>query len=155
MMAFIFQSLTKEIRMHYLAKVSLILTSVCVAVLFLMYMFIQFNSRTFVNLSPLAIVIMILVIDIFMRGYLRKGPDKSALLITQTVALSYILFFIMAQRPITTFLLAHPEIVLYSALINILIGNWKGFRWNEYFRFKNIKLPEPADTYDTSYPQEK
>ncbi len=153
--AFILQSLTKEIRMHYLAKVSLILTSVCIAVLFLMYIFIQFNSHTFVNLNPLSIVIIILVIDIFMRGYLRKGSDKSALLITQTIILSYTLFFIMAQPTIAEFLIDHPEIVLYSILINIFIGRWKGFRWSEYVRFKNIKLPEPADTYDTTYTQEK
>jgi len=153
--AYIFQSLTKEMRMHYLAKVTLILTSVCVAVLFLMYAFIQFYNRTFVNLNPLAIVIIILVIDIFMKGYLRKGPEKSAYLIIQTVGISYALFFIMSQIEIKDFLLAHPEVVLYSVLVNIFIGKWKGFRWSEYLRFKNIKLPEPADTYDSTYPEEK
>src|SRR3989344_4931386 len=86
--ASLFQSLAKEIRLHYLAKVSLILTCMSVAIFFLLYALIQFNERTFISLSPLAVIIIILVVDIFTRGQLRKGPEKSAYLISQTIILS-------------------------------------------------------------------
>lgn len=153
--AYLFQSLSKDIRIHYLAKISLILTCMSIAILFLLYAFIQFNNRTFISLSPLAVIIIVLVVDIFTRGHLRKGPEKSAYLIIQTVALAYMLFLIMSQDFFKDFLLNHPEFILYTILVNIFIGRWKGFRWSEYFRFKNIKLPEPADTYDSTYTQEK
>ena len=153
--AYLFQSLAKEIRLHYLAKVSLILTCMSVAFFFLLYALIQFNERTFISLSPLAVIIIILVVDIFTRGQLRKGPEKSAYLISQTIILSFVLFLIMSVQWTKQILLSHPEIVLYTILINIFVGRWRGFRLSEYLRFKNIKLPEPADTYDSLPSQDK
>ena len=122
---------------------------------FLLYALIQFNERTFISLSPLAVIIIILVVDIFTRGQLRKGPEKSAYLISQTIILSFVLFLIMSVQWTKQILLSHPEIVLYTILINIFVGRWRGFRLSEYLRFKNIKLPEPADTYDSLPSQDK
>lgn len=153
--AYVFQNFTREIRIHYLAKVSLILTFVTATMFFLLYGLLQFNNRTFIDLSPLSVVVIILVTDIFIRGFLRKGPEKSAQLILQTVGLSYVLFFIIAQPQIKDFFLNHPEAVLYTILVNIFMGRWRGFRWSEYLRFNHIKLPDVPDTYDTDYTKEK
>jgi hypothetical protein len=48
-------------------------------------------------------------------------------------------YYVVSWDVLTTFILAYPEALLLTFVINILMGKWVGLRISEYIRFRAIK----------------
>ena len=94
----------------------------------------------------MALINLIVVLDIFVKSYIRKGPIKSVKLILNTIGLAFVISILMEQPFMQKLLFAHPEITLYSLVIDVLLGRWTGLRLSEYLRFKDINIKSDDDT---------
>lgn len=134
------QSITRELRLHYLSKVSIITAVVTSVVFFMLYIATELQAANFMRLSPMSFIIMILVLDIFVKSYVRKGHKKALLFIGNTIGLAFAIFIIATQPIVRQTVLAYPEITLFTIVINIFLGRWRQLRLSEYFRFKDINI---------------
>ena len=149
--ALLLQMIMSEVRLHYLAKISLAMSAVTGVIFALLYLAGEVANDTFIKLNPIAILIVIIVMEVFIRSYIRKGWRKSLFLVANTVGLAYLIFFVIAQENVKNFVLAHPEVILFTVFFNIIIGRWRGLRLSEYLRFKNIHM---TSFYDSEYNKE-
>lgn len=144
--ALFLQSVSASMRMHYISKVSIITTLVSVFALFTLYIGTEINALSYILIHPMALIILIVVLDIFVKNYIRKGPIKSVKLILNTIGLAFVISILMEQAFMQKLLFAHPEITLYSLVIDVLLGRWTGLRLSEYLRFKDINIKSDDDT---------
>ncbi len=144
--ALFLQSVSASMRMHYISKVSIITTLVSVFALFTLYIGTEINALSYILIHPMALIILIVVLDIFVKSYIRKGPIKSVKLILNTIGLAFVISILMEQAFMQKLLFAHPEITLYSLVIDVLLGRWTGLRLSEYLRFKDINIKSDDDT---------
>src|SRR3989338_1974105 len=151
LVALLLQIFLAEIRLHYLAKISIAMSFVTIVTFMLLYFASEVVNDTFIKLNPISVLIVIVVMEIFIRSYIRKGWRKSLILIANTIGLSYVMFIILAQNSFKEFVLKHPEVIIYSIVLNIIIGSWRGLRISEFLRFKDI---HSTTFYDSEYPKE-
>ena len=148
--ALVFQNLTKDFRMHYVSKVSIILSIVSLVIFAILHIATELNRYDFVKLNTIAILIIVLVVDAFVRSYIRKGWKQSISLILNTIGLSFLMFIIISQDVVKTFVIAHPEITLYTVVADVILGKWSSMRISEFLRFRHISLKDSNDTQRTT-----
>lgn len=139
------QKIMREFRMHYVAKVSSIITLATVGAFGMLYLATELQAANFMRLNPAAFVIMITMLDLFTRTYIRKGDKKARILIGNTIGLAFVIFALMAQPFVRTSMLHYPEIVFYTLIVNVLVGQSRGLRLTEYLRFKDISIKPSND----------
>jgi hypothetical protein len=69
---------------------------------------------------------------------IEKGSRVAFLLALETLVISVAGYFLISWDRLTALLLAYPWLVLFTFLINIALGKWRGLRLTEYFRFAKI-----------------
>lgn len=144
--AYLVQGLTQSLRMHYLSKVSIVTAVVTMGVFVMLYLATELQQVNFMRLNPSAFLIMILMLDLYVRSYVRKGQKKAFHLIANTLGLAFLIFIIMASPFIRSTMMRYPEIVFYTIIVNMFIGQSRGLRLSEYFRFKDINIKESNDS---------
>ena len=137
---------TKDIHLHYLSKISIIVSAVSFLIFVMLYAAVAINIASFAQLSIVAVLMIVLVTESFVRTYIRKGMYKAMNYITNTILLSFIIFIIIAQNPFKQAVLNHPEFAIYAVIADLILGRWRGLRVSEYFRFKDINLKDSNDT---------
>jgi len=138
--------LSKDIRLHYLAKMSIIITLATLAVLAGIIVMVQMNIPLFNQHAPLAFIIMIFALDIFIKTYIRKSAPKTIRYMINTLGLAFGIYFFISIRPLQEAILTYPEIIGGLLLVNFLIGRWTSLRFTEYFRFKDINIKDLHDS---------
>jgi hypothetical protein len=133
--------LTKRTRLHYLPKMSLVLSIVTLAVLGFLVVAANFNRSSFIAVDPLPILLLITVSEQMISIYIKKGRKAAYMLITGTLLVSALIFILISWKQLQNVLLTHPYLSLVTLILNFIIGKWKGFRIKEYFRFKPITDP--------------
>jgi hypothetical protein len=141
----VLQKLVREFRMHYVAKVSIIMSLLSVVAFLMLYIATEFQAVNFMRLNPAAFVIMITMMDLFARTYVRKGEKKARILVANTIGLAFVIFTLMAQPFVRTGMLHYPEIVFYTIIVNIMVGQSRRLRLSEYLRFKDISIKPSND----------
>lgn len=150
LLALFLQRASGQMRMHYMSKVSIITTLVSIGVLGMLYVATELSSLSFMLVHPMSFIILIVVLDLFVKSYIRKGPIKSVKLILNTLGLAFAVSALMGQSFMQSLLFSFPEITLYSLVADVLLGRWTGLRLSEYFRFKDINIKSDDDIQHNS-----
>ncbi len=140
-----FESIARDVRLHYLSKMSIITTVITTVVFFMLYVAAEIGAANFIRISPISFIIMILVLDIYVKSFIRKGYQKAISRIIKTIVLTFVIFAIVGQTIVQVTVLAYPEIALLSIIINLFLGSWRQLRLSEYIRFKDINLKQLLD----------
>lgn len=143
---YLIQRLLREVRMHYLAKLTMAMTLSSILSLVFLYNFHPQTYFSSLKLGIMPIIFIALIVDLVIRNYVRKGFRKSFILLAYTLALCFSIFSLFAQDWFITFVLRHPEIAVLSMVIAFLIGQWKGLRLTEYIRFNDLLTQEDEPT---------
>lgn len=130
----ILKYLTRKLSIHYLPRMSILLTLVSLIVLSLLPLFKYFN----LPLSPLPIIMLITLSDIYLTSQIQKGYKKAGTLYLETVIVSSIIFMLVSWTSFRSFLMAYPELIIIAVGIDIIIGKWTGLRITEFYRFKSV-----------------
>jgi hypothetical protein len=122
--------LTRGVHLHYLARVSLI---IWLAIL------VVFGGIFFFKTPLSAVLILILVGENLLEVQISRGTKEAVSLITETLVLAILGWFLLSWKWLQKTVLTEPEIFLIlTAVGNILLGRFTGLRLLEYKRFRRL-----------------
>jgi PKD repeat protein len=128
----------RKLRLLYLPRMALVLTSVSLALLVLLGLGVANDRSSILSFSIFPALILTILAEEFIAAQF-KGGLRSALTITAwTLVLATICYFIVSSEIFRTLVLSYPEIILLAIPINIGLGRWSGLRLFEYFRFRKL-----------------
>jgi len=137
--------LTKKIRLHYLPKMSIVLSIVALAVFAMLILASYLNRSGFISVDILPLLLMITVSEQLISIYIKKGRKVTYILTLGTLFISTLIFILISWDKVQDLVLRYPHLVLITFIINLIIGKWIGFRLNEYLRFKNLFTESETD----------
>ncbi|PIR54189.1 hypothetical protein COU75_02025 [Candidatus Peregrinibacteria bacterium CG10_big_fil_rev_8_21_14_0_10_42_8] len=124
-------------RLLYIPKVAIILTVVSLTVLILLgigaYVGITLSGDTI-----FVLLIMSTLAESFLQVKSEEGWKAASFGIGETVLAALFCVFIVQWAFLQSLILAYPELILFTVLINIFLGRWTGLRLVEYFRFREV-----------------
>lgn len=128
--ATIARKFTRGLHIHYLARMSLILWFVCLAVL---------GSLFFIKDEIFPVLILILLAENFVEVQISKSLRDATSLTAETLILALASWGILSWGRLQMFAFSQPEaVILGTALLNFIVGRFTGLRLLEYRRFRRL-----------------
>lgn len=124
-------------RLLHVPKVAIILTVVSLTVLVLLglgaYVGITLSGDTI-----FVLLIMSTLAETFLTVKAEEGLWGAIFGVAETVIAALVCVFIVQLSFLQSLILAFPELILFTIVINIALGRWTGLRVVEYFRFREV-----------------
>ncbi len=136
-MGYLTRSVMKRWRLLYIPKVAIILTVLSFTLLLLVAIGTSFGLA-FPRDTVFILLIMSALAENFLNLKTEEGWRSAILGIGETVFGSLLCVFIVQSLWLQSLVLAYPELLLLTILINIGLGRWTGLRLVEYFRFREV-----------------
>lgn len=128
----------QKIRMLHLPRIAIVLTLVSMAILAMLAEG-AYHSRTgLIAVSIFPMLIMIILVEQFVNVQAEKGARTAIKLTIETLILSVICYFIVTWETLRTLVIAYPEVIFITIVLNFALGKWTGLRVSEYFRFRKL-----------------
>lgn len=124
-------------RLLHIPKVAIILTVVSLTVLLLLGIG-AFYEITLSGDTIFVLLIMSTLAETFLTVKAEEGLWGAIIGVAETVIAALICVFIVQLSLLQSLILAYPEVILLTILINIALGRWTGLRVVEYFRFREV-----------------
>ncbi|MBU2213620.1 hypothetical protein KKC44_00080 [Patescibacteria group bacterium] len=131
------RALLRRWRLLYIPKVAIMLTVVSITLLLLLGIGASFDI-TFGRDTIFILLIMSTLSESFFAVKTEEGLLSAIIGIGETVLAALICVFIVSWASLQSVLLAYPEIILLTILLDIALGKWTGLRLVEYFRFREV-----------------
>ena len=129
----------KRFRLLYLPRMAIVLTVVALTILSMFVIGAITGKTGIIGLSILPVLVLIILVEKFIAIQIEKGASTAITLTVETILVSVVCYYIVNWDRLKTLILAYPEIILLSFLINILLAKWVGLRLSEYIRFREIR----------------
>jgi hypothetical protein len=84
------------------------------------------------------LLIMSTLVESFLNVKSEEGLRSAVFGISQTIIAALLCVFIVQWPSFRALIIAYPEIILFTPIVNILLGRWTGLRVSEYFRFREV-----------------
>lgn len=130
--------LLSRLRLLYLPRMALVLTSVSLAILILLGLSAATGQTATLAFSVFPILILTVLAEDFIAVQFTRGLKTALRLTFWTLVLVVACYYIVSWQLLRTFLLSYPEVVLLAIPINILLGRFTGLRILEYIRFREL-----------------
>lgn len=129
-----------KIRIHYLSRLSIVITTSTIALLVILPIALKLNLSEGLssNLTVLPIVIVMAINETFISTQLQKGTRTAIYLLVETLVISIFSFLLIRWSVFNNFVSSYPIIIIATLLLNFLIGRWQGLRLTEMQRFKSV-----------------
>jgi transglutaminase-like putative cysteine protease len=90
------------------------------------------------NVSIFPMVIMSNVIENFAATQVELGTGQAVRMTLSTLLLSVTCYLVVDRAGLQSLVLAYPEILLATVVVDVLLGKWRGLRLLEYLRFLGV-----------------
>lgn len=130
--------LLRRLRLLYLPRMALVLTSASLAILVLLGFGVVAEQAATLSFSIFPILILTILAEEFIAVQFKSGARTALTTTGWTLCLSILCYYIVSWQLLRTFLLSYPEIILMAIPINIILGRFTGLRLVEYFRFRKL-----------------
>ncbi len=137
--------LTHKIRLHYLPKISIVITIVTTFMLAIIVGATDLGLIKLANLNPIAVILLVIASEQFLGVFIKKNLSSATIYGFETLLLALIGFCLISIVPLQNLLLTYPLIILIAIPVNLAIGKFVGLRLNEYFRFSDILNQDEPD----------
>jgi hypothetical protein len=131
------RQLMKRWRLLYIPKVAIILTVVSLTLLVLLGLG-AYQGITLSGDTIFVLLIMSTLAESFLNVKTEEGWKTALFGIGETVMAALFCVFIVQLAFLQSIILAYPELILITIVINIALGKWTGLRLVEYFRFQEV-----------------
>jgi hypothetical protein len=134
---YVSRALVLRLHILYVPKMAIIITLVSVSLLVLLAL----NLLVGVVVSRetvFVLLIMSTLAESFLTTKSEQGWTSAILAIAQTVVAALLCVFVVQWPSLQTLVLAYPELILFTIVINIIVGRYTGLRLTEYFRFREV-----------------
>jgi hypothetical protein len=131
--------LLRRLKIHFMAKMALVLLLVCLILLPLLLFLGRFNYTALFNSALIPILILILVGENLAEIQLRKTPRRAVRAVLETLVLSSLAFWVLSSLVLQRIVLLYPEaVVILTIALDIWVGQFVGLRLLEYHRFRKV-----------------
>lgn len=131
------RSLMRRWRLLYIPKVAIILTAVSLTVLILLAIG-AYHDITLSGDTIFVLLIMSTLSESLLTVKAEEGWKAALFGIGETVLAALVCVFIVQLSFLQSLILAYPELILLTIVINVFLGRWTGLRLVEYFRFREV-----------------
>lgn len=131
------RSFMRKWRLLYIPKVAIILTVVSLTLLLMLGIGAYFNL-TLSGDTIFILLIMSTLSESFLTLKTEEGLYSAIIGIAETILAALLCVFIVQWSVLRSLIIAYPEIILLTFLVNLFLGRWTGLRLVEYFRFKEV-----------------
>src|SRR5437016_4192540 len=97
------------------------------------------------NISIFPMVIMSNVIESFAASQVEFGTRQALRMTATTLGLSIVCYLVVDRAGLQSLVLAFPEILLATVVVDVLLGKWRGLRLLEYVRFLGAVSEQRSD----------
>lgn len=136
--------IARKLKLLYMPRMAIVLTLVSLTIFAMFCAGGYFEKTGLLSISIFPIIIMIILTEKFIEVQIEKGNKEAIWLTLETLALSVISYFIVSWETFKTIILAYPELVLLTIVLNLLFGRFTGLRVFEYFRFRKLLKDAPS-----------
>lgn len=131
----------KKIKIPYLPKLAILIWVVSMAVLVLLIMSPAIGLERLMSVGIFPIMLFVLMAETFIEAQITRSFSTSMWMTVETVILALISYKVMSSPWIQTQVVLHPEISVIGILaLDFVIGNYKGLRLLEVWRFRKLLL---------------
>lgn len=130
--------LAKKLRILYLPRMAIVLTSVSLTILAIFIAGAYWQRTGILAVSIFPILIMTVLTEKFVEVQIEQGAGPAIKLTLETLILSVASYYIVTWETFKTLILAYPELIFLTIIINIFLGRFSGLRLMEYFRFRKV-----------------
>lgn len=134
---YITRAAMRKWRLLYVPKVAIILTVVSITLLFLLAIG-SLMGITIPGDTIFVLLIMSTLAESFLNVKAEEGLYSALLGIGETVLAALLCVFIVEWSVMQSLVIAYPELILLTIIINAFLGRWTGLRLVEYFRFQEV-----------------
>jgi len=133
-------SILKRVRMHYITRIAInyCMLSISLVIFFLIIDRYGLGLENMSQIPPLAFISIATLSDFFIKQYVQKSFKTSLTILLSTLIVSTIGWYVITRNHISGYIINNLWIIPVLIIINILIGQFKGLRIKDYFRFKSI-----------------
>lgn len=134
---YVMRALVARHHLLYIPKIAIILTAISVVLLLVLAL----AAALGVTLAPDTIFILLIMTTLseeFVSIKTELGLRSALLVVGETVLVSLLCFSLVTWPPLQAILLAYPELVLLTILINVMLGRYAGLRVAEVIRFREV-----------------
>jgi hypothetical protein len=129
----------KRLKLQYLPRMALLLWFVSLGVFGLLYVSPLLGLETITKLNIFPILILVLLTESFIEVQIGKNKKEATELTAETMVLAVISSLFLSLDLVQKFAILFPEaLVLMVALFDVFVGRYKGLRFLEYLKFKDI-----------------
>ncbi len=137
-MATLARLLAKKLRILYLPRMAIVLTAVSLTIIGVFVISAMTGRTGFLAVSIFPLLIMTILTEKFVEVQIEKGSKQAFKLTIETLILSLASYYIVTWQAFETAILAYPELIFLTIIINYILGKFAGLRLMEYLRFRNV-----------------
>ena len=134
---YIIKYFIKDLKLHYAAKVAIVISIVSLSIIFSLYIAHSLFSLN-IDISVYSMLILLLLADSLSFTKINKGDKKGNTIYIETILLAIFTFILIDNPLMRMLLLKYPYISVLAILIDIYIGRFSALRIREFYRFRNI-----------------
>jgi hypothetical protein len=127
-----------KLRLLLVPRMSVLLTLVIASFTVLALIGNKFGLREFMAVGLLPFVILTMVIERFFVVIEEAGVREGILTAVGSAAVAFLTFEIISWEPLQLAFFLYPELLMAVSALQILVGQYSGYRLSELFRFRNI-----------------
>ncbi|OGC44302.1 hypothetical protein A3J98_01585 [candidate division WS6 bacterium RIFOXYC1_FULL_33_10] len=131
-------SVLKKVRIHYITRIATNYTvlSMVLVLFFVLIDTLGLGLENMSNIPPLAFISIAALSDFFTKQYVKKSLQSSVMTLLTTILVAVFGWFVITREIISDYFLNNLWLIPLLAVLNILIGMFKGLRIKDYFRFR-------------------
>lgn len=139
--------LLKKIRMHYITRIAINYCLLAVAIMGFVLIAHRYKLglENISNIPPLALIGIATLSDFFIKQLVRKSFKSSITTFVGTLLVATVGWFIITRDFASNYVINNLWIIPALIVFNLLIGQFRGLRLNDYFRFKSATKTKKDD----------
>lgn len=130
--------LLRSFRLLYLPRVAITLSVVALAILGILTIGGSYQRTGLAAVSIFPLLIMISLAEKFVATQIEKGTKTALLLAGETLLIAIVGYYLISWRGLVVTLLHYPWLVLFTFVVNFMLGRFSGLRITEYLRFRKV-----------------
>jgi hypothetical protein len=134
---YLVRALMGRYHLLYIPKIAIILSTTAIVLLAVLALAARFG----ITLAPDAIFILLIMTTLseeFMSVKAELGLRSAVFAVSETLLVALLCTFIVKWGALQSLILAYPELILLTVLVNAVLGRWTGLRLTEVVRFREI-----------------
>ena len=137
--------LLQRLRLQAVARLAILITLVATVMAGLTLVGATLGVGPLLNISIFPMVIMSNVIESFATSQVEFGTRQALRMTATTLGLAITCYLVVDRAGLQSLVLAFPEILLATVILDVLLGKWRGLRLLEYVRFAGaVERGEPS-----------